>query len=392
MKLSITILLAMLALTLLIPQAIAEKGGKGKGGNGFPPGTHFNLNVIAKWSERDSGNFTCPSAEEYSKYEDSITGESCDPLEGSETCMEVPNNVIFIPRESSDNQHIDVISGGKGKKATDIIDMEQLQVTNWCTEKFDNDPAAFFLPENKNGYGVFARLTGKPKKNGTASMTLIPDIESVETECVVLVDDGEGGLIPDPEGTTEPCDLLHIGNLSSDGIEISRSGDGSSEGTIKGKGVNKAVEVTDLFMFTGHVCLRPEPNFYFDNGVVAPEDFCLDEGGVYVCNDVSICCSADTDNNGQFDSCGYLEGGSDQAIDESFDPTTEPWADPTAGNALTTGEFGVCLIVGDTEYTVPCQGPYVNEWSFNIADVVNYFLDVNNNGGYVLQLRFYPNP
>jgi len=406
------ILFSVLFLAVLSNDLMAAKGGKGGGGNGFPPGTHFNLNIIAKWSQRDSGNFTCPSPDDYQfdyKYAD---GTSCDPDIDIENCIQTPSdrNVIFIPREGSDGQRIDVVSGGKGKNATNILDNNKLEVTDWCTEVFPESgqgtPAAFFLPDNKDkGYEVFARLVGKPRKNKDdtpVSMTLMPDIESVSTECVILVPlldefgepvfdvNDEVILIPDPDGATEPCQLLHIGSFEVDGggVEVLRSGSDSSE-PVKGKGAKKAVEVTDLFTFTGHVCLRPEPDFYVDLGVDTGT-FCEDS----ICTDVALCCTSDGNNDGLFDICGYRDAGDD------IDPMNEPEADPTAGNVLTLGEAGLCLAYADvgetlalTEYyPVPCQGPFINEWSFNIADIVDYFLTVQNNGGYVLQMRFYPNP
>jgi len=379
------ILIASVAVLLLNSSLLAAQSSKGKGGNGFPPGTHFNLNVIAKWSERESGNFTCPAVEDYIKYETS-DGTSCVPISDvDENCLAVPGNVIFIPREGSEDQRIDVVSGGKGKKATAIIDTDKLQVTDWCTEAFPNDgdvddsAAAFYLPDNESGYEVYARLVGKPrkKKDGPySSLTLIPDIESVSTDCTAFVDDGEGGLVVDPT-QTEPCQLLHIGSFSSDGVEVLRSGDGSSTGTTKGKGANKAVPVTALFQFTGHVCLRPEPLFYEsigDNGVDT-SGFCLD--AINGCTEITLCCTEDTNLDGLFDNCGYLD----------------PFDDPTNNDTLTLGDGFVC---DDTEllsqWSVDCQGPFVNEWTFNISDIVDYFLTVQNNGGYVLQLRFYPNP
>lgn len=381
-----SILIAALTVLLINSSPLAAKSSNGKGGNGFPPGTHFNLNVIAKWSEREFGNFTCPAAQ----YSNSL-GETCDPQGPDQTCLQEFGNVIFIPREGSEGQRIDVISGGKGKNS--VISEEnknQLQVTDWCTEVFPNDgdnngsSAAFFLPENRLGYEVFARVVGKPRKkrdDPPVSMTLIPDIEGVSTNCPILIDDGDGGLIPDPV-ETESCQLLHIGSLGSDGVTISRSGDESSTGTTKGKGANKAIPVTALFQFTGHVCLRPEPDFYDligENGVDTT-GFCLDG-----CTQVGLCCSEDgVDDDLLFDHCGYLEGGVND------NPLLEPGADPTIGNVLTLGIAGVCPD-GYGEYYVDCQGPFVNEWTFNIADIVDYFLTLQNNGGYVLQLRFYPN-
>lgn len=370
--------LKIFAVGLLLVGANVVAAPSGKGGNGFPPGTHFNLNVIAKWSERDSGNFTCPSRDDYQYdlvYLESITGDPCDPetYAGVNSCdlISIPSdrNVIFIPRETSAGQQIDIISGGKGNKATAIEDKTKLEVTDWCTQAFDDSRAAFFLPENKAGYEIYARLVGKPRKvkdGEPVSMTLIPDIEAVSTECEVLDENSQ------PTGVFEPCELLHIGTLDSDGITVKRSGDGSSNGTVKGKGVNKAVEVTDLFLFTGHVCLRPEPGFY--DGLDT-SGFCLDEAGSNICSSIDICCTGDspTDNDLLFDSCGYLSGADD----------------PTVGDALTAGD-GFACDAGRTMYTVDCQGPFVSEWAFNIADIVDYFLDVQNNGGYVLQLRFYP--
>jgi len=371
------VMILMLGFVILLfsNSVIAGKGGNG---NGFPPGTHFNLNVIAKWSD----NFTCPNPEPV--YELS-NGDEC--IKGETGCKQVFGNVIFIPREGSSGQEIDVVAGGKGKNSNNFHE-DRLQVTDWCTEAFPESEqgtsASFFLPDNRDaGYKVYARMVGKPSKNGDAvSMTLIPDIDSVYDDCVVLIEDplNPGNLIPDPELKTEECELLYLGSLDSDGVTVSRTVDDGS--ATKGKRVKKAMEVTDLFQFTGHVCLRPEDDFYQILGL-STDEFCNGD-----CIPVDLCCTKDviSDDDYLYESCGYMNPKNNITNNPLFYRGEE---------IIENGE--VVYIDGEPAYQ--CKYPYIQddtmcreyieEWTFNIADVVNYFLEVKNNGGYVLQLRFY---
>jgi hypothetical protein len=189
-------------------------------GNGFPSGSHFNLNIIGK---KDA--FSCPPPE-------FVDG------------MQIYGNVIFIPREQgSDPITILMESGKKGPKGAQNTSV--LQVTDWCTESFPDydqnkgDSGVLRLPQHDGGYAVYARITGKPKEYGDPTVEIAPGLAYVEDETgndLILL-----GLV-DRSGTS---------TFSSDGITLTRT---STDSTVSGKGVQKATNLTSLFEWSGEVC------------------------------------------------------------------------------------------------------------------------------------------
>lgn len=312
----------VLALSALPVQA-AKPSDPGTGlpfGNGFPSGAHFNLNLIAK-----SDNFACPSPE----YADSV---------------QVFGNVIFFPRvQGTDPITILMESGTKGARGAPGI--TALQVTDWCTESFpdygqnDGDGATLKLPPNANGYAVYGRITGKPPKQGEASVEFSPDLVYVEDEAgndLVLL-----GLV-DADGTA---------TFAQEGTTLYRT-----DSTSSGKGVRKATNMTGLFEWTGEAC-------YVQTDVTS---YCYDGSGTYICTTQDLCC-ADADANGIYESCGLL---SLVGVDDGL------------GGLACPAELPLSV-------SSECRS-YENEWVFNIGDFVGYLWNLDSTGAYVVQVRFYP--
>ena len=298
--------------------SLSAHAGKGLRGNGFPSGEHFNLNLLGK-----KAGFKCPDAE-FDEYGNQIFG-----------------NVIFFPREE-DNKPITILmeSGKKGPK--NAPNTASLEVTDWCTESFSNNGASLRLPQNDKGYRVYARITGKPTDNPSLSLS------------------SELAYVQDENGN----DLLFlglvdsIGVFSSDGEDLSRT-----DSTKKGKGVQKATDLTGLFEYSGNVCyLQADSDLY-----------CLDESGQNTCSAYDLCC-IDRELDGIYDRCDPL---SVVGVDLNLDGLLEcPVADQESNTYFSE--------------QAQCKA-YDSEWVFNIGDFVGLIWNLDNNGSYNVQIRFYPN-
>lgn len=370
--------------------------GKNNNGNGFPEGEHFNLNLIAKKSDPSgSGYFNCPSPADYQwDYYKDGTGictpeligtdicQKCDP--GIEACpVQVPSsqNVVFVPRDNDVNGDevpdreitIRLKSGsdrqGKGKKIKDTY--PSLTATDWCTEHFpdygavESDLAEVMLPENANGYAVYARVTGKPVE-GTAWTFMTPGIDLAQDEY------GNDLYFMGTVGGSEGCTDAD-GNILLERID-------NTKGNGKGKGVKNATDLTCLFEFTGQVCYINDTCYY------CGEDLSLC-GGVYPGNDAGFVCCQDTfddDGNQIFDSCSEPANSScsDPVGVSSIDGSLcDPLNDPDCVWACTDGAYIVEPLCRD--YQEPT-------WVFNISDFVDVLWKSQGNGAYVVQVRFYP--
>lgn len=291
-------------------------------GNGFPSGPHFNLNLIGK-----KANFICPPPE-------------FDPLTGEQLF----GNVVFIPRDQgTDPITLLMESGAKGPKGAPTT--ATLEVTDWCTESFPDsgqpqgDPGVLRLPANANGYAVYARITGKPGSDGEPTATIVSDLFYVQDEAgndLILL-----GLV-DRNGTA---------TFTSDGEILYRT---STDGS-KGKGVQKATNVTPLFEWTGEVC-------YVQSDVTM---YCSDALGNDLCTDLALCC-VDADANGVYEACSLLSDVGVLQLDGSL----------------------LCP-VDSIAVTAQCRS-YENAWVFNIADFVGVLWELDTTGSYVIQVRFYP--
>ena len=110
---------------------------------------------------------------------------------------------------------------------------------------------------------------------------------------------------------------------------------------VRGKGQPATIPLTDLFMYSGTLCYFTDPG-----GTTTEEIICCDEVG--------------TDT---YENCIPIEEATD----------------------------GNCANEGKVELTAYCVDYSLNpEWIFNIADFVEYYFGVVNDGVRLIQLRFYP--
>lgn len=395
------LLICIMVFTVIIAFGVitvSTYAGKGGNGNGYPEGNHFNLNLIAKKSDpAEPSYFNCPIPDNYQwdYYKDNIgictvdlvgtdACEKCDP--NVENCsVQVPSsqNVVFVPRDNDvDNNDIPdkeitirIKSGsdrpGKGKKIKDTY--PSLTVTDWCTEHFpdfgeaEGDLAEVMLPENANGYAVYARVTGRPVE-GTAWTFMTPSIEMVQDEY------GNNlyylGTIGGAEGCTDAN-----GNVLLERID-------TTKGKGKGKGVKQATDLTCLFEFTGQVCYINDLCYY-----------CFDD------QDNPLCENTFAGNDAGFVCCTDTYEGDDQVYDSCGEPAKSNCSDPVG--ISTIDGVTVCDPLVDPDCDWSCTGetysvdPLCRDyqdptWVFNISDFVDVLWKSESNGAYVIKVRFYP--
>jgi len=169
--------------------------------NGFPSGTHYNLNIIGK-----KADFTCPVQE-------------FDPYTG----LPIYGNVVFVPENGDGAIYI---TSGKGRKAAAIT---ELQATDPCA--FDGDGATVKLPPNTNGYRVYARVLAKPTNEPYIGLF----------SSLYMVEDESGN------------DLVFLGMVKDGAFETQNM-------TFTRKhGKSTALNITPMFMWTGSVCYFTQP-------------------------------------------------------------------------------------------------------------------------------------
>lgn len=277
------VLAAVIAFLFLTSGPVsAVKPGNSVNPNGFPSGAHYNLNLIGK-----KAGFNCPAQDEY----------------------ELPDrNVIFVP-DSGTGIKI-YIQSGKGKKFENI---KQLQVTDWCA--FDANGAAFQLPKHDAGYGVYIRVLAKHNNDPDND----PYIENIMAQ-LMMAEDENGNQ------------LVYLGEIGAGWIQ-------TYDGQIfRHKGKSRAVEITDLFMFSGTICTI------------------LPDAGL----ESNLCCY-DEDENGIYEYC--------------MNATTDLECDG-AGVAV----YGECV-----EYTAEDR-----VWIFNLGEIVDLLWQFDNHGVKTTQIRLYP--
>jgi len=354
-------------------------------GNGFPSGPHFNLNLIGKKS-----NFKCPPP----KYEwtivdgpdrigESVIAESCPVGYTCTQGAQAYGNVIFMPRPDEPNaaDPISILmeSGAKGPKSAPSL--TELQVTDWCTESFpDNgssapplgDGAVLRLPVDRDGYAVYARILGKPGENGGPTF----DFTSRE---LTLVEDEFGN------------DLLALGLVTETGVFTPLGQPLTRYSTTsKGKGAQKATNISQLFEYSGDVCYINDQGFFCPDFAGSNPEGCFlrrDATGV----EQPVCCVPVNVVDGSLVAAGSCLEPAPDGFAACVDSTLTS-VDPNTYTCPLTIEFdGV-----DPEElacpVVPACKSYTNDLIFNIADFVNVLFGVENDGSYLVQIRFYALP
>ncbi len=218
--------------------------------------------------------------------------------------------------------------------------LTELSALDPFAEVFDGDPALVQIPYQADGYWVFARILGKPqngKDGAPSSIILTPNTVPVVYN------------YPDDPTITDP--LMALGYVTTDGAyKLEYQGflrfDPNS---APGKGKSKAVDITGLFMWTGWVC-----------------DASLDSNGDKII-DVNDIPEADYDG----------------------DPLTPPNRDYNNDGVVNNVDLEAWL-TAMAALDPPLAWHYVNEWIFNIADIVEQEQTVTNDGTKLLQIRFYP--
>jgi hypothetical protein len=164
-------------------------------------------------------------------------------------------------------------------------------------------------------------------------------------------------------------DLLLLGLVSADGVfQMSGEWLKRTSDARKGKGTQKATNLTGMFEWTGDVCyVQGDWDLY-----------CLDETGFNTCTELPLCC-VDAEPveapDGVYERCDLL---SDVGIDTDLDGNYDCPATDADGAAY------ISLVA-------QCKG-YDNEWVFNIGDFVDVLWNIDTTGAYVVKLRFYPLP
>jgi hypothetical protein len=298
-KLFALVICLMSGIMLVVTGAFA---GPPTNPNGFPSGTHYNLNIHGK----KAGFNGCSVP---------VDPVSLLPVFGGSVFT--PEGAVGAPAGGDL-----LLKSGSGRKAIVIpgLDPYALQVTDPCVTPFDGDAAEVVLPPSANGYWVYARALGKLTDN--PSMTIRPNLIQVSSADETLT---------------------YIGLVTSDGFTRA---EGYTVTRQKGGKSNAAVNINDLFKWSGFVCyavdpmtigLTEDPNFY----------------------PLTQVCAKDNDANGSYDA--IMEPVSGACTDATYTPTS-----------------------------LYCHEYENEEWLFNIADFVDYYLDIDNSGSKLVQIRFYP--
>jgi hypothetical protein len=297
--------ISFLVITMLIfitGSSFATKPGEDVNPNGFPSGFHYNLNILGK-----KDTFTCPAT---------MCDYDIDP--------DCTVNVIYIPVDNTDPVEILMESG---KKKTSVT---ELDVTDWCTQPFDNDGAVVQIPSDT--YNAYARALAKP--------TFDPNI-AILGNSVSYVTDENGH------------DLYYLGSFSKSCVTTP---DIPECNFTRTKGKSKATNITALLEFTGDIC-------YFD-----PTSYCdplADPLDPSSCPATSLCCTEVNIGTDLEPIWVYRDCVIKDPLLLSCDPQVEV--------------TGYCKDYENDPTSI-----------FTVGDFVGYLWSMDNNGVKLLQIRFYP--
>jgi len=312
---------AILGLGVVSPAIAAKPQKVIEYSNGFPSGEHYNLNIHGK-KEGFSG---------------------CDDSGGSS---------IFMAEYGTGT--IEFVSNRKAS-------IESLTALDKCAEQFDGNSAKVQVPYENEGYYVFWRILAKPNNGNLGEPSSVVLYPRMDLLTLCNDDNGIGEVIEGFDQFTS-CDDVNAEGiaplgvitkdgkiLDPDGEELKRFGD-----YTKGKGKSKAIDITDMFLWTGVVCdVNVGVN---DDDEITIEDFDADESGIVDNTDMALLGLAiDLKMIGNLN--GTLEA--DELLEFlSLVPECEVFDTPT--------------------------------WIFTIADLVIHGFDYENKGSKLTQIRFYP--
>jgi hypothetical protein len=252
---------------------------------------------------------------------------------------------VFLPEFTNlaeEAQTLQIFSNKKSS-ATDLVAKDP------CTEEFDGDPAKVQLPFlDDEGYYVFARSVAKPNNgnnlpDGESNIILVPNpVLEVCNQDVANDPENEFGNLDscfDENGNL--VEVIAVGLVTNNGAYVIEDQQFVRyDSSTVGKGNKKAIDITGMFIWTGAVC----PDSLDTNGdkVLEPIDFGLTA----------------------------------EQIDLIYGDGIAP---------LTNAEFLLFLMAEAPE----CEF-HVEEWVFNVADLVVQSTDLQNDGNKLLKIRFYP--
>jgi hypothetical protein len=339
--------------------------------NGFPSGHHFNLNIHGK-----SLNYQC---------------NICVPDPNSDPPVEC--NVVNIPEYTEESGVENTITYVSGKK----VKIDVLTVFDSCSEYYDSSPAEVWLPNEAEGYWVFARALGKPGKKDESVRRIILANNSLEAYSL-------SGDVSNPDDVNDQfLQDLALGLILKNGTyKMANTGDDllirfDPEPEGKGNGKTLGKDITDMFLWTG---------FAFDPVLDLNEDGTVDELDVeYACwspydsnNDgiidqIDLDALGDANGDGSVDRldlvfvapCDYDLNGT--GIIDVWDGVFEPCEEGVSPDS----EFETWLCVNKLDALGNILWEYYDEkWVFTIADLVYHNQVVTNEGIKNLQIRFYP--
>jgi hypothetical protein len=304
--------------------------------NGFPSGLHFNLNIHGK-----NESFECTN----------ISGG------GSIFIDEYgPATIQYTINKKSSLETLEVIEGCAIDDGTAKIQLP------WKIRDDDGNL------HDADGYYAYARIRGKPQhgqpKDGSEPSSIVVGKHRVVS----------AGDVLNPDGETL---LLSLGLFTSNRLYLPEGNvfERWEDPNAKGKGKAKAQNITPLFMWSGWIVEQ-------DLGTTSSLDIGISNGS----------CTPGSD--GVIDDCDVPGDAKAQIIAATGDPdgweyyndnfgTNDSMDDP---NDIDQIEEWLAFQADENPHLVT----YVEDWIWNIAQLVVTEQDVFNDGSKLLQMRFYP--
>jgi hypothetical protein len=359
---AVAVLIALIVAAL--PAMAAKPQNAGKDGtmdvieksNGFPSGPHFNLNIHGK----DPATFTCPDEDPY--FEGWGNSVFID-IDGTTT-------IYYMTCKKSSVDVLNVIDGCGVFDGSVTIQLPKI-------------PDG--LPLEDQGYHVFARILGKPNNRKT------PEDPEDTRSYIFLSPNTVDDLCNEPQGSDEEgwyCDselslglILKDAVYGDDGQAFYRFDDPQGQG----RGKSKALDITQLFTFTGWVIDARLDNYSVSEGW-GYSDGAITVGDIPVydwdCDGGSV-----TADNRDVD--GDTSENPDLAATDDDD--LDMYLNYMAGEIVGAPACWLyCLGYELNPVTDPMAWYFEDAWILNIAEFVLTEGTIENDGAKLLQIRFYP--